>query len=145
MRAEWRAMNTDRNLIGIIAVFVAKIETAWLRKIDLIRRDGKLAADHTPGLNVYLWSIKRRFVRHFDIINSRILEYVPCHLLRLFPKLRFIDKFLPELRGVMRRETHQVLLDPEKLEVIQIHLVHGVELVLELLRCHVEVCVIHVQ
>ena len=53
----------------------------------------------------------------------------------LFPKLRFIDEFLAELGRIVRRETHQIFLDPEELEIIQIHFVHGVELVLELLRC----------
>jgi hypothetical protein len=77
-----------------------------LREIDLVRRDGKLASDHAPSLHVDLRPVKRRFVRHFDIINSRILQHVPRHRFGLLPKLRFIDKFLPELGWIVRRETH---------------------------------------
>ncbi len=43
----------------------------------------------------------------------------------------------------MRRETHQIFVDPEELEIIQIHLVHGVELRFELLRRHVEMRIVH--
>ena len=39
VRAKRRAMNADRNLVGIVAVLIAKIETARLREIDLVGRD----------------------------------------------------------------------------------------------------------
>jgi hypothetical protein len=73
MCSQWRAMNADRNLVDVVAVFIAKIKTARLREIDLVRRDGKLTSDHAPRLHVDLRAVKGRFVRHFDIINSRIL------------------------------------------------------------------------
>ena len=72
VRAKRRAMNADRNLIGIIAVLIAKIETARLRKIDLVRRERELASDHAPDLHVDFRSVKRGLVRHFDIINAGI-------------------------------------------------------------------------
>ena len=72
VRAERRAMNADRNLVGVVAVLIAKIETARLREIDLVGRDGKLASDHAPRLHVDLRSVKGRFVRHFDVIDSGI-------------------------------------------------------------------------
>ena len=50
--AEWRAMDADRDLVDVIAILVAKIETARLSEINLIRRDGKFAPDHAPGLYV---------------------------------------------------------------------------------------------
>ena len=49
MRAKRRAMNADRDLFGVVAVFVAKIKIARLRKIDLVGRDGELASDHAPA------------------------------------------------------------------------------------------------
>src|SRR5437867_1348239 len=45
----------------------------------------------------------------------------------------------------MRRKAHQIFLDPEKLEIVQIHLVYGVELRFELLRRHVEMGVVHLE
>ena len=38
VRAERRAMNADRNLLEVIAVFVVNMKTARLGKIDLVRR-----------------------------------------------------------------------------------------------------------
>ncbi len=73
MRAQRRAMNADWNLVDVIAVFVAKIKTAGLRKIDLVSGERELAADHAPHLHVDLWSVKRGLVRHFDIIDAGIL------------------------------------------------------------------------
>src|SRR5262245_614944 len=95
MRAEWGAMNADRNLLGIVTVLVAKIEAAWLRKIDLVGRDGKLAADHAPSLDVHLRSVKRGLVRNFYVIDARAFQNIASHVFGLFPKLRFVDKFLP--------------------------------------------------
>src|SRR6266404_48779 len=143
VRAERRTMNAKWSLFGVVAVFVNEIETSRLREIDLIGRDRKLAPDRAPGLHVDLRAVKRRFVSYFDKVDPGILEHVPCHYFRLFPKLRFIDKLLSELRGIVCREAHQIFLDPEELEIFQIHLVDGVELRLELLRCHVEVSVVH--
>src|SRR5437667_6317464 len=100
--AERRAMDADRDLIDVVAVLVAKIKIARLGEIDLVRRDGKLAPDHAPRLHVDLRPVKRRFVRHFDIIDSGIFQNVARHVLGLFPKLWFIDKFLAELRWIMR-------------------------------------------
>ena len=65
-------MDADRNLIDIIAVFIPKIKIARLSKINLVGRDGKLAADHAPDLDVDLWSVKRCFVRHFYVIDLGI-------------------------------------------------------------------------
>src|SRR2546422_4353737 len=96
MRSERCAMNADRDLVDVIAVLVAKIKIARLGEIDLVGRDGKLAADHAPRLHVDLWSVKRRFVWHFDVINPRVFQNVARHLFGLLPKLGFIDKFLPK-------------------------------------------------
>src|SRR5437667_8581001 len=96
--AERRAMDADRDLIDVVAVFIAKIKIARLGEIDLVGRDGKLAADRAPGLHVDLRSVKRGFVGHLDVVDSGIFENAARHFFRLFPKLRFIDKFLAELR-----------------------------------------------
>src|SRR5436190_19303115 len=92
VRAEWRAMDADRDLVDVVTVLIAEIKIARLREIDLVGRDGEFAADHAPGLHVDLGTVKGRFVRHFDIIDSRVLQNVARHLLGLFPKLWFIDK-----------------------------------------------------
>ena len=51
VRTERRAMNADRDLVGVVAIFVAKIKPARLGEIDLIGREGKLATDDAPGLH----------------------------------------------------------------------------------------------
>ena len=138
-------MNADRNFLGVVLVLVNQIESAWLREIDLVRGDGKFTPDHAPGLDVDLRSIKRRFVWNLDIIDPGIFQHVACHLFGLFPKLRLIDKLLTELGGIVRREAHQVFLNSEELEIIEIHLVHRVELGLELFRRHVKMRVVHLE
>ena len=39
MRSERRAMNAQRNLIDVVAIFVAKVKPPRLREIDLVGRD----------------------------------------------------------------------------------------------------------
>src|SRR5436305_7989193 len=143
VRAERGAMNAEGDLIDVVTIFVAKIESPRLREIDLVGRNGKLASNRAPGLDIDLRPVKGRFIRDFDKVDSGILQHVARHRLSLFPKLRFIDKFLSELGRIMRRETHQIFLDPEELEIVQIHLVDGIELGFELLRRHVKMRVVH--
>ena len=73
VRAERRAMDADRDLVDVVLVFVAQIEIARLREIDLVRRDRKLAPDHAPCLHVDLRSIKRGLVRHLDVVDAGVL------------------------------------------------------------------------
>src|SRR2546428_11055416 len=117
-------MNAKRRLLGVVAVPVSEIESAWLREVDLVGGDAELATNRAPGLHVDLWTIKRRLVRHFDKIDSGILEDTACHFLGFFPKLRFINKLLAQFRRIVSREAHQIFLDPEELEIFQIHLVY---------------------
>ena len=72
VRSKRRAMNTDRNLIGVVAVLIAKIEVARLSEIDLVGRQRELASDHAPNLHIDFRSVKRGFVRHFDVIDAGI-------------------------------------------------------------------------
>src|ERR1700736_4690689 len=94
VRAERRAMDAERRFLRVVAVFVNEIEPARLREVDLIGRDGKLTPDRAPGLHVDLWPVKRGFVRYFDKIDPGIPEDISRHYFGLFPKFRFIDKFL---------------------------------------------------
>src|SRR2546429_5731856 len=120
--AERGAMDAERNLLGVIAIFVNEIEPAWLSEIDLVRGDRKFAADRAPGLDVDLRPVERGFVRDFYEIDSGILENVSRHLFGLFPKLGLVDKFLSELRRIVGGKAHHVFVDAEELEVFQIHL-----------------------
>src|SRR5207245_10060196 len=92
--AERRAMDADRYLIDVVAIFIAKVEPARLGEINLVGRDGKLASDHAPRLHVDLGAVEGRFVRHFDIIDSRVLQDASLHFVGLFPLLWFNDKLL---------------------------------------------------
>ena len=48
-----------------------------------------------------------------------------------------------ELGGIVRREAHLVAVDAEDFEILEIHLVHGAELLLELRLGAVKVRVVH--
>src|SRR5690349_10476141 len=98
MRAERRAVNADRNLINVVAVLITKIKISRLREIDLVRRERELAPDDAPYLHVNFWSVKRRFVWNFYVVDARTLQDIPRHLFGLLPELRFIDEFPSELR-----------------------------------------------
>src|SRR5437879_13812696 len=87
VRAERRAMNAERRLLGVIAILVNEIEPARLRKIDLVGCDGKLAANRAPGLHVDLRPVKRGLIRHFDIIDDGILQQAHRQYFVSFPKL----------------------------------------------------------
>src|ERR1051325_2613959 len=127
MRRTRRALDTDRDFIDVVAVLVTKVETAWLREIDLVRSERELAPDNTPHLDVDFRPVKRRLIGHLDIINAGMFQYVPRHFFGLFPKFRFVDKLLPPFGRIMGRETHQIFLDPKELEIFQIHLVYCIE------------------
>src|SRR5207237_8319296 len=101
VRAERGAMDAERNFVDVIAIVVAQVESTRLREIDLVGRDGKLAPDRAPGLHVNLRSVKRGFVRNFDMTDAGISQHVSCHHFSLFPKLRLIDEFLTELRRIV--------------------------------------------
>src|SRR5262245_19301936 len=96
VRPQRCAMNADWRFFGVIAVLVNEIKPARLCEIDLIGGKCELASDHAPDLHIDLRTVKRRFVRHFHVVNSGILEDVPRHLLSLLPKIGFVDKILSE-------------------------------------------------
>src|SRR5436309_325127 len=101
VRAERCAMNAERNLLGVVAILVAKIEPARLREIDLIGRDGKLAPNRAPGLDVDFRAVKRRFVWYLNKVDPGILQHIARHCFGLFPEFRFVDKLLAELRRIV--------------------------------------------
>src|ERR1043166_9997688 len=106
MGAERCPMNTKRCLLRVITIFVDEVESSRLGKIDLVGGDGELPSNHAPDLDVDLWSVESGFVRHFDKINPGPFQNVSGHRFGLFPKLRFVDKFLAEFGRIMSRETH---------------------------------------
>ena len=73
------------------------------------------------------------------------MEDAADHVFGLEPERGVIDEFLAELGWIVGGETHDVFLDPEDLEILQIHLVDGVELGFELLFGAVDVGVVHLQ
>src|SRR5438094_155986 len=101
VRSERRAMNADRDLVDVVAVFVANTKSARLGEIVLVGRDGVLTTDRPPRLHVNLWSIHRRLIRYFDILDTGLFQHISRHYFGLFPKLRFIDKLLAELGWVV--------------------------------------------
>ena len=70
-------------------------------EIDLVGRDGELAADRAPDLHVDLRAVERGFVRHFDVIDAAALEDAADHVFGLVPELGFVDEFLAELGRIV--------------------------------------------
>ncbi len=56
---------------GVVLVAIDQPEACGHGEIDLVGRQGELAADDAPDLHVNLRPVKRRFVGHFDVIDAR--------------------------------------------------------------------------
>ena len=143
VRAERRAMDAQRRLVGVVAVLIDEAEAGGHGEIDLVGGDGELAPDGAPDLHVDLRAVESGFVGDFDEVDAALDEDVAHHVFGLLPKLRLIHELLAELGRIMRGEAHQIFIDAEDFEVFQIHLVDGVELALELLLGAVEMGVVH--
>ena len=99
VRAERRAMDAERSLLGVVAVLVDEAERCGHGEVDLVGGDGEFAADRAPDLHVDLRTVKGGFVRHLDVIDPGSLQDAADHVLGLFPELGFIDELLAELRA----------------------------------------------
>ena len=103
VRAERRAVNAERSLLGVVAVFVDEAEALRHGEIDLVGGDGEFAADRAPDLDVDLRAVKGGFVRHFDVVDAGLRCRTPRTMSSvLIPELRFIDEFLAELGRIVR-------------------------------------------
>ncbi len=140
---EWRAVNAQRRFLGVVAVLVNKAKTRGHRKIHLIRRDGEFPPDRAPDLHIDLWPVEGGFVRNLNIVNARFDKDLAHHVLGFFPEDRIVHEFHPELGRVVGGESHDILIDAEDLEVLEIHLVHGAEFLSELLFRAIDVRVVH--
>ena len=70
VRAERRAVDAERGLLGVVAVFVNEAEARGYGEIDLVGGDGEFAADRAPDLDVDLRAVEGGFVRHFDVVDA---------------------------------------------------------------------------
>ena len=133
-------------LFGVVLVAVGQAELGGHGEVHLVGGQREFAADDAPDLHVNLRAVKRRFVRHLDVVDaadsmstSRTMSSV------LIQSSGSLTYFLPRPSGDVRAEAHDVFLDAENLEILQIHLVDRVELLRELLRRAINVRVVHVE
>ena len=138
-------MNAERGGFGVFAGFVDEAEPGRDGEVDLVGGDGELAADRAPDLDIDLRSVEGGFVRHFDVVDPAPLQDAAHHRLGLEPERTVIDELLTELGRIVGGKAHDVFLDPEDLEILQIHLIDGVELLFELLLGAVDVGVVHLE
>src|SRR3954463_7484368 len=143
VRAERRPVNAKWSLFGVVAVFVNEAKAAGDGEINLIGGDGKFAASHAPNLNIDFRPVKRRFIRNLDMVDACFLKNTSDHVLRLLPEFRFVNKLLSELGWIVRAEAHLILLESKNLEILQIHLIHRLEFLRELLPGAVDMGVVH--
>src|SRR5215831_542871 len=123
VRSQRRAMDAKRSLFGIVAVAINQPKAFRYGEIHLIGRQGELAPNDAPHLYVNFRAVKCRFVGHLNIIDAGVLERVADHVFGLLPKLGLIYEFRivsGEARGIVRAETHDVFLDAEDLEILNI-------------------------
>jgi hypothetical protein len=148
VRAERRAMDAQRRLVRVVLVAINQAEFSRHGEIHLVRRQRELAADDAPDLHVNLRAVKRRLVRHLHVGNLRIKQHLADQVLRLLPQFRFVDELgvvAGQARRIVRAEAHDVFLDAENLEILQIHFVDGIELGGELFRRAIDVRIVHVE
>ncbi len=143
VRAEGGTMDAEGSFLGVVAVFVNEPEAFWDGEVDLIGGDGELASDGAPELDVDLGAVERGFVGDLDVVDAGFDEDVADHVFGLLPKFGFVDEFFAESCGIVGGEAHEILSESEDLEVFEVHLVHGHEFSLELIRGEVEVGVVH--
>ena len=143
MRAQRGTVNAEWRLGGVVAGFELEAEALGYGEVHLVGGDSEFAAGDAVHLHVDLWSVKRGLIRHFHKINARLDEHLAHHVLGLYPQFRFADVFVAKPLGAVRAEAHAEFLEPENLEILEVHLVHSAELVGELLRCAVNVRVVH--
>ena len=65
--ARW--MHSGR-FVGVVLVAIDEAETRGHGEIHLVGREGEFAADDAPDLHINFRPVKRRFVRHFDVIDA---------------------------------------------------------------------------
>ena len=94
VRAQRRAMDAQRRLVRVVLVAIDQAEAFGHGEVHLVGRQREFAADDAPDLHVNLRAVKRRFVRHFHVVDLRINQHLPDHVLGLLPQLRFVDVFL---------------------------------------------------
>ena len=144
VRAERRAMDAERRLVRVVLVTIDEAELGGHGEVHLVGRQREFAADDTPDLHVNLRPVERRFVRHLHVVDLRINQHLPDHVLGLLPERGFVDVFLAQAFRRRRAEAHDVFLDAEKLEILEVHFVHGVEFLGELIGRAIDVRVVHV-
>ena len=98
-----------------------------------------------PHLHVNLRAVERRLVGDLHVVDAGFDQYLAHHVLGLFPQLRFVDVFLAEPFRRVRAEAHLIFFQAEDFKILQIHVVHGAELVGELLLGAIDVRVVHVE
>ena len=101
---ERRAMDAERRLLGIVAVFVNQTETLRHGEVHLVRGDTEFAADRAPDLHVNLGPVKCRFVRHFDKIDAGVFRTSRTMSSVFFHSSGSLTNFLAELGRVVRAE-----------------------------------------
>ncbi len=141
-------MDAERGFIHIVLVAIDQAEFARDGEVHLVGGQGEFAANDAPDLHVNFRAVEGRLIRHLDVVDAGVLERFADHFFGLFPKLRFVDEFgvvASQARGIVGAETHDVFLDAEDFEILEIHFVDGIELLGELLWSAVDVGVVHVE
>ena len=139
------AMDAERYLFRIISITVMQAKFRGYGEVYLIRGDGELTTDGAPNLDINLGAIERSLIWHLDKIDSTFDQHATHHVFSFFPKLWLIHKLLTQLFWVVGRKSHLVFLEPEDLEVLEIHLIDRAEFLGELILGAIDMRVVHVE
>src|SRR5207247_917932 len=96
VRAERRAMDAERRLLGVVAILVHEAETFRDGEIHLIGGDREFPAYGAPDLYVNLRAVERRFVGDLDVVDAARFEDLAYHVLGLLPQRRLVHVLLAE-------------------------------------------------
>jgi len=144
MRAERRAVDAQRGLLGVVPVAIDQAEALGHGEVHLVGGQGELTANDAPDLDVNFGAVEGGFVGHLDVVDAGVFEHVAHHVLGLKPQFRFVDVFAAQAFPAVGAEAHEVFLNAEDFEVFEVHLVDGIEFLRELLGGAVDMRVVHV-
>ena len=95
VRAERCPVDAERGLVGVVLVAIDEAELGGHGEVHLVGGDGEFATDGAPHLHVNLRPVERRLVWHFHVVDLRVNQHLPDHVLGLLPQLGFVDVFSP--------------------------------------------------
>src|SRR5437762_7634675 len=138
-------MNNQWSFGFIIGSGKLELKSSSLGKIDLVSGQRKLPSDSTPYLHIDLWPVKSCLIRYLHIGRVGFDEHIAHQLLSFDPEGRLIYIFFAEFISTVQRQTHHVFVDAKNFKILKVHVIHCLELFIELFLGTIYMGIVHVQ